>query len=89
MKVVEKFEFGDRREDRVLVMESVSKGEVLGPYILRRCVSCLNPDAIEGRKYNSATVPYLEYYYPKYSYDPDLTGMNKYLLNRIKHYQGI
>jgi hypothetical protein len=33
-------------------------------------VSCPNPDAIDGRKHNSAIVPYLEYYYPKYSGDP-------------------
>jgi hypothetical protein len=33
-------------------------------------VSSPNPDATEGRKHNSATVPYLEYYYPKYSRDP-------------------
>jgi hypothetical protein len=33
-------------------------------------MSSPNPDATEGRKHNSATVPYLEYYYPKYSHDP-------------------
>jgi hypothetical protein len=42
----------------------------MGPYILRRGVSSPNPDATEGRKSNSATVTYLEYYYPKYSHDP-------------------
>jgi hypothetical protein len=33
-------------------------------------VSSPNLDATEGRNYNSATLPYLEYYYPKYSRDP-------------------
>jgi hypothetical protein len=33
-------------------------------------MSSPNPDASEGRKHNSATVPYLEYYYPKYSRGP-------------------
>jgi hypothetical protein len=52
-------------------------------------MSSPNPDATEGHTHNSATVPYLEYYYPKYSRDLDLTGTNKYLSNKIKHYQGI
>jgi hypothetical protein len=29
-----------------------------------------NPDAIDGVNRKSATVAYLEYYYPKYSPDP-------------------
>jgi hypothetical protein len=29
-----------------------------------------NPDAPEASKYISATVPYLEYYYPMYCHDP-------------------
>jgi hypothetical protein len=33
-------------------------------------VSSLNPHIIDGRKHNLATVPYLEYYYPKYSRNP-------------------
>jgi hypothetical protein len=33
-------------------------------------VSSANPDATEGHKHNSATVPCLDYYYPKYSRDP-------------------
>jgi hypothetical protein len=32
-------------------------------------VSSPYPDATEGRNHNSATVPYLEYYYPKYTRD--------------------
>jgi hypothetical protein len=33
-------------------------------------VSSPNLDVPEGCKHNSATVPYLEYYYRKYSRDP-------------------
>jgi hypothetical protein len=33
-------------------------------------MSSPNPDTTEGHKHNSAIVPYLEYYYPKYSHDP-------------------
>jgi hypothetical protein len=33
-------------------------------------MSSLYPDTIERSKYNSATVPYLEYYYQKYRFDP-------------------
>jgi hypothetical protein len=32
-------------------------------------MSSPNLDATEGRKLNSATVPYLDYYYPKYTCD--------------------
>jgi hypothetical protein len=33
-------------------------------------VSSPNPNTTDGRKHNSAKVPYLESYYPKYSRDP-------------------
>jgi hypothetical protein len=50
MKVVEQFEFGDRR-DRVLVIESVSDGGRSWVLIsLEGGMSSPNPDAIEGCK---------------------------------------
>jgi hypothetical protein len=52
-------------------MESVSEGG--RSWVLISCVggmSSPNPDATEGCKHTSATVPYLEYYYPNYSRDP-------------------
>jgi hypothetical protein len=58
-------------EARVLVMESVSEGE--RSWVLKSLeggISSPNPDATEGRKYNLATLPYVEYYYPTYSPDP-------------------
>jgi hypothetical protein len=57
-------------EDRVSAMESVSDGG--RSWVLKSLegsVSSPNPDGTEVWKYNSATVPYLEYYYPKYSRD--------------------
>jgi hypothetical protein len=52
-------------------MESVSEGGRSWVLIsLAGSVSSPNPDASHGRKHNSATVPDLEYYYPKYSRDP-------------------
>jgi hypothetical protein len=52
-------------------MESVSDGRKSWVLIyLEGGVSSPNPNAIEGCKHNLATLPYLEYYYPKYSHDP-------------------
>jgi hypothetical protein len=47
-------------------------------------VSSPNPDATEGRKHNSATVPYLEYYYPKYSRDPRFNWDEQILVEQDK-----
>jgi hypothetical protein len=47
-------------------------------------VSSPNPDATEGQKHNSATVPYLEYYYPKYSRDPRFNWDKQILLAEDK-----
>jgi hypothetical protein len=58
-------------EDRVLAMESVFEGG--RSWVLKSLegdMSSPNPDATDGRKHNSATVPHFEYYYPKYSHDP-------------------
>jgi hypothetical protein len=52
-------------------------------------VSSPNPNAREGRKQNSATVPYLEYYYPKYSRDPRCNWDEQYLSNWITRYKRI
>jgi hypothetical protein len=66
-------------------MESVSEG--------RRCwilksleggMSSLNPDIREGGKHNSATVSYLEYYYPKYSRDPRFKEDKQILIEQDK-----
>jgi hypothetical protein len=47
-------------------------------------VSSPNPDATQGRKHNSATVPYLEYYYPKYSRDPRFNWDEQILIEQDK-----
>jgi hypothetical protein len=47
-------------------------------------MSSPNPDATEGRKHNSATVPYLEYYYPKYSRDPRFNWDEQILVEQDK-----
>jgi hypothetical protein len=47
-------------------------------------MSSLNPDAKEGRKHNSATVPYLEYFYPKYSRDPRFNWDEQILVEQDK-----
>jgi hypothetical protein len=57
-------------ENRVVVTNSVSEGR--RTWVLQSLeggVCNPNPDAIEGRNPYSARVPYLEYYYPKYSHD--------------------
>jgi hypothetical protein len=80
----------ETEETRVLTIESVTEGgSTLVLIYLEGGISSPNPDTTEGCKYNSATVPYLEFYSPKYSLTPDLTRTNKYLLKRIKHYQEI
>jgi hypothetical protein len=57
-------------EDRDLAMESVSERERSWVILsLESGMSSPNPDATDRHKHNSATVPYLEYYYPKYSRD--------------------
>jgi hypothetical protein len=43
-----------------------------------------NPDATEGGKHKSATVPYLEYYYPKYSRDPRFNWDEEILIEQDK-----
>jgi hypothetical protein len=47
-------------------------------------MSSPNPDATEGCKHNSATVPYLEYYYPKYSHDPRFNWDKQILVEQDK-----
>jgi hypothetical protein len=66
-------------------MESVSEGGRSWVLIsLEGGVSSPNPDATEGRKHNSATVPYLEYYYPKYSRDPRFNWDEQILVEQDK-----
>jgi hypothetical protein len=60
----------ETESSRVLVMESVIEGGRFWVIIsLEGGVSSPNPAATDGCKYNSVTVPYLEYDYPKYSHD--------------------
>jgi hypothetical protein len=47
-------------------------------------MSSPNPDATEYRKHNSASVPYLEYYYPKYSHDPRFNWDKQILVEHDK-----
>jgi hypothetical protein len=89
VKVVEWFECGHGRGQSSSNGICLCRWEVLGPYILGGWVSSPTPDAIEGRKHNSSTVPYLDYYHRNIVMTPDLTETNKYLSNRINHYQGI
>jgi hypothetical protein len=58
-------------EDRVLAIESVSEdGRSWVLISLEGGVCSPNLDATDERKHNSATVPSLEYYCPKYSHNP-------------------
>jgi hypothetical protein len=53
------------------VIDSVSEaGRSWVLISLEGSVSSLNPDATEDCTHNSATVRYLEYYYPKNHHDP-------------------
>jgi hypothetical protein len=66
-------------------MESGS--ERRGPWVLISLEGGLaspNPDVIERRKHNSATVYNLEYYYRKYSHDPRLTWDKQILVELDK-----
>jgi hypothetical protein len=66
-------------------MESVSKGGRSWVHIsLEVGVSSPNPDATEACKHNLATVPYLEYYYPKYSRDPRFSWDEQILVEQNK-----
>jgi hypothetical protein len=47
-------------------------------------MSSPNLDATEERIHNSATVPYLEYSYPKYSRDPRFTWDEQLLVKQDK-----
>jgi hypothetical protein len=47
-------------------------------------VSSPNPNATEGRTYNTAIVPYLEYYYPKYSRDSRFNWDKQILVEQAK-----
>jgi hypothetical protein len=47
-------------------------------------MSIPNPDATEGCKYKSATVPYLEYYYTKYSHDPRFNWDEQILVEQVQ-----
>jgi hypothetical protein len=47
-------------------------------------VSSPNPDETEGRKHNLATVPYIKYYYPKYSRDPRFNWDEEILVEQDK-----
>jgi hypothetical protein len=47
-------------------------------------MSSPNPDATEGCKHNSATGPYLEYYYSKYSHDPRCNWDEQILVEQDK-----
>jgi hypothetical protein len=70
-------------EDRILAMECVSEGGRSWVHIsLESGLSSANPDTIEGRKHNLATVPYLEYYYPKYSRDGRCKWDNQILVEQ-------
>jgi hypothetical protein len=62
-------------------MDSISEGrEVLGPYILRDRYVWSNLDSTDGPNHNSATVPYLEYYYLKYSHDRTVNWVEQILV---------
>jgi hypothetical protein len=75
----------EREEDRVLAMESVYKGvRSWGLISLEVDVSSPNPDPTEGHKHNSATVPYLGYFYPKYSRDPRFNWDEQILVTQDK-----
>jgi hypothetical protein len=51
---------------------------------LEGSVSSPNPDAREGHNYNSATVPYVESYYPKYHRDPRFNWDEQILVEQDK-----
>jgi hypothetical protein len=72
-------------EDRVLAMESVSEaGRFWVLKSFEAGVSSLNLDATEGRRHTSGPVPYLEYYYPKYSRDPRVDRNEQILVEQGK-----
>jgi hypothetical protein len=47
-------------------------------------VSSPNPDATDGCKHNSPTVPYVEYYYPKYGCDARFNWNEQILVEQDK-----
>jgi hypothetical protein len=47
-------------------------------------MSIPNLDTTDGHKHNSARVPYLEYYYPKYSHDPRFQWKEQILVEEGK-----
>jgi hypothetical protein len=62
----------------VLVTESASQGG--RSWVLISLVGSVfspNPNATSGDEYNSATVPYLEFYYPNDSHDPRFNWYKK------------
>jgi hypothetical protein len=64
-------------------MESISPGGKSG--VVKSSeggVSCPNPDHIEERRHNSATLCYVEYYYPKYSCYPRFDWDEKILVEK-------
>jgi hypothetical protein len=80
VKVAEQFEFGDDRGQSSSDGICLYVREVLGPDIsLDGGVFRPNADSREGRNHHSSTVPYLEYYYPKYSCSPRFTW-DEYIL---------
>jgi hypothetical protein len=60
----------ETEERRVLGIESVADGGRFWVYLsLDGGVCSLNPDGIDGGKYNWGTVRSIEYYYPKNTHD--------------------
>jgi hypothetical protein len=69
-------------EDRVLVKEYVSERRRTWVIIsLEGGMSSPNPYATEGCKHNLPTVPYVDYYYPKYSHDARFNWDEQILVN--------
>jgi hypothetical protein len=66
-------------------VESVSEGGRSWVLIsLVGGVSSQNPYAIDGPTHNSARVPHLEYYYPKYSGDPRFNWDDQIVVDQDK-----
>jgi hypothetical protein len=70
-------------------MESISEsGRSWVLKSLEGGMSIPNRNATDGCKHNSATVPYLEYYYPKYSRNPRFNLDERILIEQDKSLLG-
>jgi hypothetical protein len=77
-------------ENRVLAIESASEnGRCWDLISLEGGMSNPNLDTTAGCKHTSATVPFLECYYPTYRRDPRYDWDEQVRVEQDKRYQGI